>query len=112
MNTVEGTSLTITSHVSWLYIFIYVVKYNLISSINIYKPSSYISTVSSLGSGVGVVSLSELLLSSNVGLHRRKFAQDGKGLLGMGSRPAARGRKEREFHRIVSPCGVTQLDST
>ena len=43
---------------------------------------------------------------------KREFTQDGKGLLGMGSRPAERGRKEREFHRIVSPRGVTQLDST
>ena len=43
---------------------------------------------------------------------KREFTQVGKGLLGMGSRPAARGRKEREFHRIVSPRGVTQLDST
>ena len=43
---------------------------------------------------------------------KREITQVGKGLLGMGSRPAARGRKEREFHRIVSPHGVTQLDST
>ena len=43
---------------------------------------------------------------------KREFTQVGKGLLGMGSRPAARGRKEREFHKIVSPRGVTKLDST